>query len=108
TFSTTESERGEGVAVLSHRMWQQQFGADRTIPGRKIRIDERSVTVIGVMPQAFELPDPNAKLWLLLTADPRWPTFQLPRFRIADAFCALGRLKPGTSPAEARAEMAGI
>jgi hypothetical protein len=55
------------------------------------------------MPPEFQYPNKEAELWLLLTADPRWPMFQ--KFRIADAFNGLARLKPGRSIEEARAEM---
>ncbi|MBY0502745.1 MAG: ABC transporter permease [Bryobacteraceae bacterium] len=108
TFSALEAERGDNVIVLSHGLWQQRFGADNAVLGRTVRIDDRSAAIIGVMPPSFEFPDKDAQLWLLLTADPRWPTFQMPRFRIADAFCGLGRLKPGRSVAQARAEMTTV
>ncbi len=73
------------------------------ILGKSIQLNNRSVSIIGVMPPDFQYPNKQAQLWLLLSSDPRWPMFQ--RFRIADAFTGLGRLKPGRSIEEARAEM---
>ena len=108
TFSRSEAQRGENVAVLSHGFWQRRFGASNSVVGSTIPLDDRSVLVIGVMPPSFEFPDKKAELWMLLTADPRWPKFQMPRFRIADAFCAVGRLKPGKSIGQARAEMKAV
>jgi putative ABC transport system permease protein len=105
TFSPEEAQRGDNVVVLSHGLWQQRFGASKTVVGRTVRIDDRNTAIIGVMPPSFEFPDKDARLWLLLTADPRWPAFQMPRFRIADAFSALGRLALGKSLEQARAEM---
>lgn len=105
TFSPEEAQRGDNVVVLSHGLWQQRFGAKETVVGRTVRIDDRSALIIGVMPPSFEFPDKDAQLWLLLTADPRWSAFQMPRFRIADAFFGLGRLAPGKSLEQARAEM---
>jgi putative ABC transport system permease protein len=104
TFSPAE----ENVAVLSHRLWQQRFGGDSAVLGQVMRIDDRSVTVIGVMPPPFEFPDKDARLWLLLSSDPRWTRFRMPQFRIADAFVGLGRLKPGRSLDQARTEMAAV
>jgi putative ABC transport system permease protein len=108
TFTDDESRRGLDVTVLSYRFWQQRFGGDRAVLGRTLQLDDRSTTIIGVMPASFQFPDQNAKLWMLLTADHRWPAFQLQRFRIADAFCALARLKNGVTIEDARVEMNAI
>src|SRR5688572_19519890 len=51
-----EDERVPGrdaVAVLSHGMWRQQFGADPGIVGRTLRISGVSFTIVGVTPEAF-------------------------------------------------------
>ncbi|HEV2273946.1 MAG TPA: ABC transporter permease, partial [Acidobacteriaceae bacterium] len=103
TFSPSEAQRGKNVAVLSYGMWKRRFGGTRAILGKSIPIDNRSVSIIGVMPPDFQYPNKQAELWMLLTADPRWPLFQ--KFRIADAFNGLARLKPGRSIEQARAEM---
>ena len=108
SFSATETARGDNVAVLSHGYWQRRFGGRTSILGESIRIDDRSVTIIGVMPPSFAFPAKDAELWLLLSADPRWPRFQMPRFRVADAFCGIGRLKPGVSVRQAQVEMKGM
>src|SRR5215831_15899868 len=105
TFTDDEAQRGDDVVVLSYGFWQRRFGGDGAVLGRALQLDNRSTTIIGVVPASFQFPDKNAEFWLLLTADHRWPTFQLPKFRIADAFCALARLKPGVSIGEAKAEM---
>jgi putative ABC transport system permease protein len=107
-FSDDEARRGDDMVVLSYGLWQRRFGEDGAALGRKLQLDNRSATVIGVMPASFQFPDKDAQLWLLLSADHRWPTFQLPKFRIADAFSVLARLKPGVSIEEARAEMNAI
>ncbi len=106
TFSADESRKGAAVAVLSYGFWQQRFGADPTVIGRTLPLDDRGVTIIGVMPTEFQFPNERAQLWLLVTADHRWAKFQ--EVRLADAFCALGRLKSGVSIASARTEMEAI
>src|SRR5262249_23314919 len=55
---------------------------------------------------SFQFPSKEAQLWLLANADPRWSTFM--RVRLADAFCAVGRLKANISQAQAQAEMSTI
>jgi putative ABC transport system permease protein len=102
TFPPGESGN---TVVLSYGFWLRRLGADRKVVGRPILIDNQSATIIGVMPPSFQFPDKTVQLWMPLSADSRWPLFQRPQFRIADAFCALGRLKPGVSMEQARVEM---
>lgn len=48
------------VAVISHRLWTQQFGADRSIVGRSILVDGNATTVIGVLPTEFRYSVQNS------------------------------------------------
>ncbi|MGH9752319.1 MAG: ADOP family duplicated permease [Blastocatellia bacterium] len=106
TFSDDEARRGDDVVVLSYGFWQRRFGGDGAVLGRTLQLDNRSVTIIGVMPASFQFPDKNAQLWLLLSGDHRWIRFQ--EIRLADAFSALARLRSGVSIEEARAEMNAV
>ncbi len=106
TFTDDEARRGDDVVVLSYGFWQRRFGGDGAVLGRRLQLNNRSATVIGVMPSSFQFPDKNAQLWLLLSGDHRWARFQ--EIRLADAFSALARLKPGVSIEEARAEMNAV
>ena len=57
---TRPSDDGPGVApvmVLTYDYWMKRFGGDRGVIGRQLRVDGRSVTVIGVMQQAPFFPD---------------------------------------------------
>jgi putative ABC transport system permease protein len=105
-FSDDEARSGDDVVVLSYGFWQRRFGGDGAIIGRTLHLDNRSATVVGVMPPTFQFPDKNAQLWLLLSGDHRWTRFQ--EIRLADAFSVLARLKQGVSIEEARAEMNAI
>jgi putative ABC transport system permease protein len=42
--------------VLSHRMWERRFGADRAIVGKSILLDGGPYTVLGVLPPGFLFP----------------------------------------------------
>ena len=106
TFSPSEAQRGDSVVVLSYRLWQQRFGGAPDIVGKRLEIDRAPAAIIGVMPDSFRFPDRETQLWLLITADSRWPSFQ--KFRVADAFGAVGRLKSGVELGKARAEMDAI
>jgi predicted permease len=105
TFSGEESRRGDALAILSHGFWQRRFGADKGVLGKTLALDGIGFTIIGVMPPEFQFPEPKSELWLPLASDARWALWQQQRFRIADAFSALARLKPGFSVSDARTDM---
>ena len=51
------------VAVISHGLWTQRFNSDAAIVGNEITIDDRKVTIVGVMPESFAFPE-GARLWV--------------------------------------------
>jgi len=55
--------RPQGVAVLSHGFWRQQYKSDPQIIGTNVNLNGRAYTVIGVMPKAFKHPR-EAEIWL--------------------------------------------
>lgn len=87
------------VVVVSHAFWQQQLGGDPAAVGRTIRLDDRSRTVIGVMPPDFRLPGARAHdVWAVA---PR----ETPEARAPFYLRAVGRLAPGVTAAQAAAEL---
>ena len=59
------------VAVISHRLWRQRFGANPRIVGAVVRLNNQPVTVVGVAPEGFAgtgvlVPD----VWLPLSMQP--------------------------------------
>jgi predicted permease len=98
------------VVILSHAIWSAQFGADREILGKTVRINEQDYSVIGVMPKEFkqigDIGSPS--LWVpmmmyrQLVTDSRKDWFGLRR---SGEVYAVGRLKPGVSLGQARASM---
>lgn len=56
TFLPAEDGPQAQVAVLSHALWQRQFGGDSAIIGRPIVLDQTSYTVVGVCPPAMPAP----------------------------------------------------
>ena len=86
------------VVLLSHGVWQGMFGSDSTIVGRSIRVNGVPATVVGVMPRGFGYPE-FAKLWAPMgSAD-------VSAARDDRSISVVARLAPGTSLAQARAEM---
>jgi putative ABC transport system permease protein len=90
----------EPVVVLGFRFWQRQFGGDRGIIGRQLRLNDIVRTVIGVMPKRF--------MWR--GADVYVPvTFE--RGRVVEGVRGvhlLGRLKADVTDAQAEADLRPI
>ncbi len=69
-FLDTEDVRdGPRVAILSYGLWQRRFGGDPKVVGTSVRIDDAPVTVVGIMPRAFDFPE-RAELWIPLGINP--------------------------------------
>ncbi|MFC1500402.1 ABC transporter permease, partial [Candidatus Zixiibacteriota bacterium] len=62
TFQPGEADE-EAVVVLSHRIWQGRFGADPGMIGQTIVLNDRSHTVLGVMPPGFHYTS-DYDLWV--------------------------------------------
>ncbi|HET9986108.1 MAG TPA: ABC transporter permease [Longimicrobiales bacterium] len=61
----------EQVVLLSDGLWRRRFGADPSIVGRPIRLNDRELIVVGVMPPGFRFPETD-ELWLPMgSADPQ-------------------------------------
>jgi putative ABC transport system permease protein len=100
-----EEDRGAGahVAILSYGTWKRQTGADPEIIGRTITLDGESFSVIGVMPPGLEATvDP-----ILPGATDIWTPLALVARTAAQGenVAVLGRIRPGISFAQARAQV---
>jgi len=102
TFYPGEDRAGQDdFVILSHALWEQRFGSDRTIVGRSIQLEGRSRQVAGVMPADFHFPSTKTQIWLPLHNDPRDVTSYL----AGDYMPVIGRLRPGSSIQQAQAEI---
>jgi putative ABC transport system permease protein len=103
TFNASEDvPNGPNLAVLSYGLWRGQFGGSTSIVGRTIRLHDRAYTVIGVMPKGFDLPYWHADIWV-----PAGMTRGMDK-DTGRYLTVIGRLKPGASLQEARADIAGV
>lgn len=101
TFLPDETEVGQSkVALISESLWKRRFGADPNFAGRAVQLDGESFTVVGVLPASFKFPE-NVDLWLpfsFTAAD--WKTDRQHSY-----VEAVGRLKPGVTLTQAKAEL---
>jgi predicted permease len=111
TFTTAEENRHEPVVVLSHGLWQRQFGGSPDVVGQELRIDGIAAKVIGVMPETFQFPAADSRFWAPITTNRYWGD---PAVTINDGYHSRGfyarwqviaRLKEGVSPQQAQADI---
>ena len=102
-FFRAEDDRpgAEPVAVVSYDLWHSAFGADRGLVGRRIQVDGRNTTVIGIAPPGLSFPR-AAAIWLPLALD------YARESRGGHYLTVLGRLRPGVSLPQAQADMSAI
>ncbi len=110
TFSSDE-DRAPGaspVIVISYDYWMNHYGRDLNIPGKTLRINGSAFTVIGVAPPHFsgEVVGSPTDIWIPLSmqAQVNPGDSRLDR-RDTNWLLCIGRLKPGVSIQNARAEM---
>jgi predicted permease len=102
TFTADEAQLGhENVAVLSGRLWKNQFNADAGIVGRDIRLNGESYRVVGVMPENFGFPNHDVQVWTAFAFTPIRMSDALRGFDFARS---IGRLKPGATLAQLEAQ----
>jgi putative ABC transport system permease protein len=108
TFTAAQnSAPAEPSVVLSDSTWRKLFGVDTSIVGRRVRVNGRAHTVVGVMPAGFRWPE-GAELWILSDKPvPPSPidTGDQPTSRDIRYFEAIGRLKPGVSFRDAQNDL---
>ncbi len=91
------------VALLSYALWQSHFGADPNAVGKNLTLDGRTFTIIGVLPPNLRLFDKTD----LLAPIGVWAGEMMNRGDRGD-MVGIGRLAPGATLAQARAEMGTI
>src|SRR5258708_6364873 len=115
-FETEECAIGrDDVVIISARLWQRRFNSDPQIIGTKLLLNGKNFIVVGVMPAGFDFPlqlfnlgsggqfGGRAEIWkpLAFTDDQM-------KVRSSRSCWMVGRLAPGTSAAQAHAEIETI
>lgn len=97
TFTKEEDAPGNSrVAIISDKLWRNRLGADASLIGQTVTLNDEQISVIGVMPPQIERGFQN-DLYVPLQA--RLNRNDAPNSEV------IGRLKPGVTIEQARAEM---
>ena len=105
-FKREEELPGSRVVVLSHDTWKMVFGGDNNVVGKPIVLSDETYTVVGVMPAGFYFPinRSDAAFWMTMAHDAEGKT-PATQQRGYNQLSVVGRLRPGVTQEQARAEM---
>lgn len=93
----------ERVMVIGHGLWQEAFGGDPGVIGRRVTLGGAPTTIVGVMPRGFYFPSPEFRAWIPLVLDPADPQYD------GNGYLALiASRRAGVGPAEAQQSLDAI
>ena len=101
------------VVVMGHGLWQRRFGGDSGLIGREIQINGNALTVVGVAPEGFKGVNAigGPEVWVPTMMHQQLLPEQFKRWfddRRALLFSTAGRLEPGATLEQARAQLETI
>jgi predicted permease len=104
-FNAQDNQPGAPkVLLLSHGVWQRDFGGASNIVGKDVRLNGKPATIIGVMPPGFSFPN-NEEMWIPLYSE--FPV-RARNDPAANNPAVLGLIRKDVSLDQAQAEFAGF
>ncbi|MGH9730043.1 MAG: ABC transporter permease [Candidatus Acidiferrales bacterium] len=107
---TAQDDRAGGapVVLVSEGLWRRRFGASPKIVGQSISLNGTPYAVIGIIPENFYFRGNNFHLADIYVPVGQWTDRTFLDRRVSMGMDAVGRLKPGVTFAQARADMSGV
>jgi predicted permease len=105
-FKREEELSGSRAVVLSHETWKTAFNGDKNAVGKTIVLSDEVYTVVGVMPKGFYFPmnQADTAFWITMARDAEGKNPSTTQ-RGYNQLSVIGRLRPGVTLEQARAEM---
>jgi predicted permease len=109
---TEDDDRGQGasIAVISYALWQRKYHGDRGVIGQPLQVGTRVLTIVGVTPRDYRGSMVGLSLHVFVPV--RMQPDLVPMGNFIDRverdnhwLMTIGRVKPGISFAQARAEV---
>ena len=105
-FSRGEDEIGAApIAMISAGLWKRKFGSSPSALGKTLTLDGKDYTVVGVTPENFNLFLTSSNLADVFVPIGHWSNPLLTNRGAGLGIHGVGRLKPGISIEQARADM---
>ncbi len=109
TFAKDEDEVGAGpVALISAGLWRRKFSSAPDILGQNITLDAKDYSIIGVIPADFHLVIPGFQDDQVYVPIGQWSNPLLLQRGAGLGIHGIGRLKPGVTIEQGRADMAAV
>ncbi|MEY2880741.1 MAG: hypothetical protein RLZZ15_3121 [Verrucomicrobiota bacterium] len=100
-FRADEAKPGAApVAILGHALWSRFYGAKPDLLGQTVQLNNRAVTVVGIMPPGFAFPE-TTQLWEPFPEDQQSEE----KHRGSHGWDMTARLAPGATLAQVQAEL---
>ena len=96
---------GAPLAIVSEGFWKRKLGAGADVLNRSLTLDGRNYTIVGVMPSSFHLLIPGFQDSAVYVPIGQWTNNLLLNRGAGLGIHGIGRLKPGVSLEQARADM---
>jgi putative ABC transport system permease protein len=102
-----DGPKAAGVAVLTHRFWMTSLNSDPAVVGTNIRLGPRTATVVGVLEPSIPYPADTEIIANVVTSPHHLGATMVTQrvHRMTELF---GRLAPGATVEEARAELIAV
>src|ERR1700704_209589 len=110
TFAAGEDEIGGApIAVISEGLWRRKFNSATDVLGKGLTLDGKSYTIVGVLPASLHFPmgSPSARREVFVPIG-QWKNNLLASRGAGLGINGIGRLKPGVTIEQARADMATV
>jgi predicted permease len=105
-FAAGEDEIGASpAAMISEGFWKRKFSGAPDVLGKSLTLDGRSYPIVGVVPASFELRVGSFSARELYVPIGQWTNPLLPERAAGLGVHGIGRLKPGVTLRQARADM---
>jgi predicted permease len=104
-LSSEDRANGPSVALLSHRLWESEFGSDHNIIGGSITLGGKAWTVVGVLPAHFIFPHSAIEPDVYIPADLSASTSLASTNVTVEPVGMIGRLRDGANLQQAQADL---
>ena len=108
-FARVDDQRGAApVALISGGFWKRKFGSAPDVVGKTLNLDSRSYTIVGVIPADFDLLLGSFSPSEIYVPVVQWSNSLLFNRSAGLGFHGVGRMKPGVTIEQARADFAEV
>src|SRR5437773_3571563 len=105
TFASGEDEPGVGpVVIITADLWDRKFGSATDVLSKTLTLDDKTYTIIGVMPASFSLFR-GTDVYVPIG---QWNSPALKSRSAGLGLHGFGRLKPGVTLEQAQADLSGV